>query len=633
MISRHIWSTGALRVLLIEPPEQIPPRPLLYPPVLPRGLLITSAVLQSMGHDVRVLDLRCLNRHPSEILDLCQGFCPDVIGVSIHGVPNLLRARECLAFCRRAWPKAFLLAGGFLVKVAPGFVRAHLPPDVALFDGDSDASALSLRHFLESKDGCVHDALPAGSAEHVGTYSIPPIDYSVLLSPAGGPFAPYLTDDFELHLETQRGCPHACSYCGTFPRGAHSMLFRDPREVVDEMKAMAAQVEKLGGRSLRFWITDETFTASRSHATAFCRELLARLPGVQWRAQTRADAVDDELLDLMKRAGCYEVSFGIESLSNDVLRGVSKATDGSTGLMAMTRARKVGLKVRAILIIGLPHDSYECIRTTFRLLSDFQPDSCQIYIFHPVPGSPAFDSFVAEETVGSKHTERALRSVGFLEAPELAIAHSGHNEIVRWFVAANAGFPTSFCPIGDPAQLHRIGQGFRPSGGGLGLDRIPPGLPGPGRLAFLEVSIGSTGEFTRDEVIDRAARVSGLSPEQVANLMSARCPPRHGRELLGSAQHKDAESPKLVADVVLVRSSVGGFLCDARLDREDRTDDILRRTYALRDDAYEILLRCNGHYSVPQIAHAAACVLDDRRVTLDTVEDVLLRARRLGFVS
>lgn len=588
--------------------------------------------MKRLGYEVKVVDLRCLNKHPSALASICDGYAPDIVGVSVHGVPNLLPARNCITICQRIWPEARVIAGGFMVKASPEYVRRHLPPGVQLFTGDSEVLGRSL-----------DEALGGGRAEKISfprkdfpgepkVFSVPEIDCHDLISLGQHPLAPYLSSDFEIHLETQRGCPYRCRYCGTFPRGPNRILLREPGEVVEEMKRLLNQARGVRNGHYSFWITDETFTADKDHAHAFCESLLSEPVRYHWRAQTRADLVDGEILSLMKRAGCKQISFGIESLSDDVLKRVSKGVDAEDGMAALAMARKAGLSVRVILIIGLPGDSYSSVKRTFRLLESFKPDSCQLYIYHPVPGSPEFDADSGRANARLADEERELAHAGFLEAPAAGMGDLSRSDIVRWFLVANYVFPTRFNLRGDRRQLNRCNIGWRPN------DRVDARsysiekIPSKYRLAFLEIAIASTGEFTREEVLERAQQISGLSHHEVEGIL-AKWP--HFSFSLTSPDEKRGEerAPRLLPGVVLVRTSRGGLICDAFRQNDLSHDDLLRRTYVLSRHVYEIALRCIGRYGVAEVAYAVNRLCSKPRMTPAVVQEHILDLQKHGFIE
>lgn len=622
-----------MRVLLIEPPEQIPPRELLYPPVLPRGLLITATALGKMGHEARVVDLRCLNKAPQDLPSLCGDFVPNVVGLSIHGAPSVVPAIGCIDVCRCIWPDARIIAGGVIVKAAKAVIRKLVPADIALFDEDTDVRGEDLAALLDGDSRPrVSISIDHGhTPSREGILRIPHINYDALISNSSNPMASYVHEDFEPHLETQRGCPYGCRYCGTFPRGKSGMLYRDPNEAIEEMRELDLSLRKIKDRSYLFWVTDETFTSNMDHAVAFCSALSKQSFQFRWRAQTRADLVNAEILSLMKQGGCEEISFGIESLSDAVLLRVSKGADVHTSVEAMRAARLAGLKVRAIIIIGLPGDSTASVRSTFEILNDFSPDLVQVYAYHPTPGSPEFESqahqwHVDMGALGLKNSNR-----GFLDTPPHGTGDLSVKDVCRWFVAANHGFPGAFNPSGDQAQIEKIIHG---STRGLnGRANQIDSISRPHRFAILEFLVASTGEFTRDEILGRAKLTSGLGDDQLESLFSSMDDSSQICPRITDPLDSDVWRPRLHHGMVLVRTSEGGLACCALDDSKAPPDDLLRRTYTLRRDGYEILIRCSGDYTVNDIAHCTRAVIDDPSITRESIEANLHVFQEMGFVE
>ena len=536
-------------VLLINPPEQVPVRPILYPPVMPRGLLITSAVLKRAGFKVKILDLRCLNLNASTISDICKQYEPEFVGISIHGVPFLKPAISCITESKRIWPNSKILIGGFLAKTAKNDLERYLPKDVIIHDGDADVDSKKL---LSSMGVSIagQKGINKEISQDKNRFDVPKIDLNDLLTLGfSNPWKPYLTQDFELYTETQRGCPYGCRYCGTFPRGAKNVLFRHPEDVIEEMKNHLLSMRQVNIDTPRYWITDETFTLNRNHTIEICRLFRKELPGIRWRAQTRADCVDPEILAVMKKSGCYELSFGIESLSDEVLKRVSKGSNSNQGITAMTMAREAGLKVRAILIVGLPGDSNSSMLRTFELLSKFDPDSCQIYIYHPVPGSPEVLSQSSKNGANNLF-ENGFSHMGFHEAPDMAVGDMSREDIIRWYIAGNSYFKTKLNPLGDHKQLSKV--------------IINHGI----------------------NTLKKNPVIKELSLKDVTK---------------NSNVEKGNWYPRLKSGVVYVETSGGGLLCDSGEPNEEVKDDLLRRTYEVGTNMYELLSYCYGEFNVDEI--------------------------------
>ena len=139
---------------------------------------------------------------------------------------------------------------------------------------------------------------------------------------------------------TARGCGAACNYCSV-PNFWGRPRLRSPGNVVDEIEHL---VRNHGVRYVR--IVDDTFTADMDRARRICEEILRRNVRVEWRCATRADCVSKDLLDLMARAGCIRVSYGVESGSPEILRTIHKNVAPDQVEQAVRWSRAGGPSVR-----------------------------------------------------------------------------------------------------------------------------------------------------------------------------------------------------------------------------------------------------------------------------------------------
>ena len=118
----------------------------------------------------------------------------------------------------------------------------------------------------------------------------------------------------------------------------------------------------------------------------FCRNLAQRQPGLQWIAQMRADALDDEVAAEMAAAGCRRIYFGVESGSEAVLRRVRKGTDRESIRLGIESAKKAGIRVKTGWVFGLPgtiDEQYESVA----FMRELHPHEISIHQLIPFPGT------------------------------------------------------------------------------------------------------------------------------------------------------------------------------------------------------------------------------------------------------
>ncbi len=155
-------------------------------------------------------------------------------------------------------------------------------------------------------------------------------------------------------LETSRGCPMPCGYCYKQMFGDRQSK-RDPEQVLDEVQEV---VERYGVRRIMF--QDQIFTLDRRHTAAVCQGLIDRglAEKIEWRCQTRLNGMKNELLKLMRDAGCVEIYTGLETGSDTIQKEISKLTLEEF-LNYRDYGESIGLTISPNMILGLPGETYE----------------------------------------------------------------------------------------------------------------------------------------------------------------------------------------------------------------------------------------------------------------------------------
>ena len=184
---------------------------------------------------------------------------------------------------------------------------------------------------------------------------------------------------------TSLGCPYGCSFCEA---GVIPFKWRPTENVVEELR----YVRSLGVQEVYF--KDSTFGANREVAVELCRAMIDEQLQLAWSCNCRVDRVDEELLSLMGRAGCYFVAFGVESGSPEVLAASGKGISLEDTTAAFARCRRLGLGTAAYFVVGLPGETPQTVRETVRFALALDPD----YVSFAV-ASPDFGTSLRREVV------------------------------------------------------------------------------------------------------------------------------------------------------------------------------------------------------------------------------------------
>jgi hopanoid biosynthesis associated radical SAM protein HpnJ len=200
-------------------------------------------------------------------------------------------------------------------------------------------------------------------------------------------FIGYLLHPY-LSIYTGRGCPGRCSFC-LWPQtiGGRSYRPRSVESVVAEMtraKEMFPQVKE-------FFFDDDTFTADPGRAEAIARGL--RKLNITWSCSARAN-VPEKTLRIMKESGLRCIMVGIESGSEEILKNIRKGITTAQARDFLKTCRKLKILTHATFMVGLPGESRETLRQSIRFAKDLDPDTIQVSIASPYPGTEFFQQAV-----------------------------------------------------------------------------------------------------------------------------------------------------------------------------------------------------------------------------------------------
>jgi radical SAM superfamily enzyme YgiQ (UPF0313 family) len=164
--------------------------------------------------------------------------------------------------------------------------------------------------------------------------------------------------------------------------------------------------EKYGVVDLEF--KDSTFTAKKTWIIEFCNRLIAENLNIRWRINTRANLVPPAILDLMAKAGCFMINFGVESGDDEILRRIKKEVDLEEVIDAFERCRKLGIRTYATFLMGSPGETDESARRTLEFSKRIRPSLAMFFVATAYPGTPMYDEALAAREVEPRWWARQL---------------------------------------------------------------------------------------------------------------------------------------------------------------------------------------------------------------------------------
>jgi len=350
----------------------------------PLSLLVCASLLQRAGLHVKIIDGRVNHEWRQKSARLIRE--SDWIGLTSSPLdrwqcPNL-ELDHFIEFAK-SLPSEKLLIMGAHGSLFPGEMLRRTGAK-AVIRGEPEETLLSL---VTQRDWSALPGLAfrndgktlftgAASPANLGEFPVPSFH---LIDPSryfyelmGRPF---------LLFETSRGCPYECSFC------LKVMYAKGVR--VKPAEQVMAEIERaisIAGPCYGYFI-DLEFTTNRGHAMEICEGLNRRNHPFSWCCQTRADAVDAELLKHMKRAGCRLVHFGVESGSQRLLDGTNKKTNLHAIRRGIRLAREAGIETACFFMFGFPGELPSEMEETLIFAKELNPTYASFHMATPYPGT------------------------------------------------------------------------------------------------------------------------------------------------------------------------------------------------------------------------------------------------------
>ncbi len=185
-------------------------------------------------------------------------------------------------------------------------------------------------------------------------------------------------------IVTSRGCPAGCKYCIKHVSYQNSVRVRSAENIVEELEYLGS----LGITNIHMYA--DLFTVNRDHVVSLCKLIIERGLKIRWTCNSRVDYVDEEMLSLMGQAGCWLISWGIESANEMILKRARKGYKKEQAFKALKWAKAAGIKNWGYFIIGLPGETEESIQETIAYAKELPLDIALFHIAAPYPGTPFF---------------------------------------------------------------------------------------------------------------------------------------------------------------------------------------------------------------------------------------------------
>ncbi len=413
-----------------------------HPPI---GISYLAALLERDGYEVGIIDSVVegyYHEEPlgdniiryglsfDEITRRVGEFRPDLVGVS-----NLFSssAEDSLRVCT-----AIKAAGADIVTMIGGPHPSAIPehplscPDVDFAVlGEGEIPAQSVVRALEKgdetllegiafiKDGKMVRYERKKYVDNLDDLPFParhllPMDKYLAISNAylttrRTPFTPMITS---------RGCPAKCTFCPVHAAWGKQWRARSPENVIAEIDEL---VGKYGIRELHF--DDDNITLDKARAMKLFQMMIDRKYDLIWTAPSGIAlwALDEELIEKMAESGCYKLFMAIESGDEYVLKHIIRKPLKLKNVLPLAKKiREMGIEMEAFFVVGMPGETREQLRQTFRFARKLDADNTLYFYANPIPGSPLYDESIKHQYLAKEFDYTKLRvSTANLNTPQM----------------------------------------------------------------------------------------------------------------------------------------------------------------------------------------------------------------------
>ena len=348
---------------------------------VPIGLYSVGAVLRDNDYDVEILNWHCIKEKPIEIENTLKEKQADWIGFSIFHA-NRWGGVEIARIAKRLNPDVRIVFGGIGATFLWEHLLKHFPEVDYVVLGEGEYVFLDLIRAVDEggNPGNVRGIAFRKNGKGIKTEDAEPVQNLDEL-PVPAKYFHYQ------HVTSARGCAWQCAFCGSPKFWVNKVRLRSPEHFVRELAL-------LHGKGIDFfYFSDDTFTIKRDRVIEICKRIMKKGLNISWYAISRVDCIDEEILYWMRKAGCIQISFGIESGSEKIRERLCKKLSIDQVRRAFKMTTKYGILSRAYFIYGSPGETWDTIQESIDLMMEIKPLSVIFYVLDLFPGTVLYESF------------------------------------------------------------------------------------------------------------------------------------------------------------------------------------------------------------------------------------------------
>ncbi len=392
----------------------------LWPPI---SLVMIGAVLERAGHDVRIIDCPADGAEWDDLLQHLQQFLPGLV-VWSTGTPSIYSDLGLAADIKKIDPSVFTAVFGTHVTVLDRQSLDAFPRIDCIIRNEPEMTVQELAAAVQQRTD-LRTVAGITFRDHNNQVVVnPPRPFIDDLDSLPFPAWHLINlDNYTLPMKAkkfvivvpQRGCPFMCSFCTCQTYYGKKLRKRRVDNVVAEIEY---DLDRFNIHDFFFWA--ETFVVDKDYVAELCRAILKKGIRISWTCNSRVDIVDEQLLQLMARAGCWMISYGIESADQHVLDKTEKGIKVEHFHNAVRCAHKAGIKTAGHFIFGLPGDTEQSMESTIQLSKKLELDIAQFYCAVPFPGSRLYEQAVKQGWIASNNFTSLSQDQAVMNLPTVS---------------------------------------------------------------------------------------------------------------------------------------------------------------------------------------------------------------------
>jgi radical SAM superfamily enzyme YgiQ (UPF0313 family) len=380
------------------------------------GLGYLARQLKIHGHDVDILDCAKLRYGFDDFRNFITKNRFDAVGIQIFTC-DFSSSRRMIDIVKDHDDRIVTIAGGPHVSGLPDYTMSSIKSLDYGFCGESEIGLVKLCDYIAGSKNLFISDIPGliyrndgevvinerAAVEELDNLEFPEWE---LINPLTYPDAPQGTFTKRLPVApivTSRGCPYECAYCGVKSNTGNQLRKRSPHNIISEIVMLT---ERYSVKEIH--IEDDNFTFDKKRAIDFCNLLISNKINISWACPNgvRLDMLDEELLKLMERSGCYSFAIGIESGSSKILKDMNRKMSLNTLKEKVNLIASVtDIRMTGFTIAGYPTETPEDIEETIRLTLSLPISRVQYSNFLPLPGTKIFHSLIESGEISMKELE------------------------------------------------------------------------------------------------------------------------------------------------------------------------------------------------------------------------------------